>query len=268
MDPELDIAVAIAGRSALQKTGAGTMRFSGTRANTYSGLTTVNGGILALNKTPGVNAIPATLTIGGGTVRLDAANQIADASTVTVSGGALDLQTNNEAVSTVTLADGSIAGSGGTLTATAGAFDVRRGSVSAKLSGTVGLTKTTADTVTLSTANTYTGGTTINAGTLEVGAGASLKGNVSVSSGGRFQPDNPAALESTASLTLADAPGPAPSSSTSVARRSLARSILARPRRPKALGVERVLPPGTSTPPSLAPDCSTSRRVAQPPRQR
>ena len=173
VDPELDIAVAITGSYALQKSGAGTMRLSGGSANTYNGLTTVSGGILALNKTPGANAIPAALTISGGTARLDAADQIANSSAVTVSGGALNLQANKYTVSTLTLIDGSISGSGGTLTATASAFDVRKGSVTAKLGGAVGLTKTTADTLTLSGANTYSGNTAISAGTLAlVGSGS------------------------------------------------------------------------------------------------
>ena len=65
---------------------------------------------------------------------------------------------------------GSITGSGtSTLTSTA-TFDVRNGLVSAILGGSVGLTKTTANTVTLSGVNTYTGATTISTGTLRLGA--------------------------------------------------------------------------------------------------
>jgi autotransporter-associated beta strand protein len=205
VDPELDITVAITGSYALLKSGAGTMRLSGGSANTYNGLTTVNGGILALNKTAGVNAIPAALTISSGMVRLDAANQIADSSALTVSGGTLNLQANNDTVSTVTLTDGSITGSGGTLTVTGGPFDVRKGSVSAKFGGSMGLTKTTADTVTLSGANTYSGSTTISGGALLVngsfGSGAVtvqntatlggtgiIGGAITVQSGGTLAP--------------------------------------------------------------------------------
>ena len=188
VDPELDIAVAITGSSALQKSGAGTMRLSGGSANTYNGLTTVTGGILALNKTPGMNAIPAALTITGGAVRLDAANQIANSSAVTVSGGALNLQANDDTVTTVTLSDGSISGTGGTLTATASAFDMRKGSVTAKLGGFVGLSKTTADTVTLGGANTYCGITTISAGTLALAGSGSIANSPTntVASGATF----------------------------------------------------------------------------------
>ena len=60
---------------------------SGSSGNTYSGLTTVNGGIVRLAKTPG-NAVPGDLTIASGTVFLDNNNQIGDAAVLTVGPGA------------------------------------------------------------------------------------------------------------------------------------------------------------------------------------
>src|SRR5262245_46156911 len=84
------------GNLALTKAGAGALTLSGTAANDYTGTTTVNGGTMLLNKTAGTNAVPGALVIGDGTgtdtVRLSAANQIADAANVTVnSSGLLDL---------------------------------------------------------------------------------------------------------------------------------------------------------------------------------
>ncbi|MGH7383332.1 MAG: beta strand repeat-containing protein, partial [Candidatus Methylomirabilales bacterium] len=73
----------------------------------------------------------------------------------------------------VQLTSGNINGSGGTLTSST-TFDMQSGSVSAILGGAVGLNKTTAGTVTLSGANTYTGVTTINGGTLSISADANL----------------------------------------------------------------------------------------------
>ena len=114
----------------LTKIGAGTLTLSG--ANTYTGGTTVNLGTLALG----------------------ASNVLADAGNVTITGGTLDVATFNDTVAAVSLRGGVITGTTGVLTSAA-AFDLRDGSVDAILAGSVGLNKTTADTVTLSKANTY-----------------------------------------------------------------------------------------------------------------
>jgi autotransporter-associated beta strand protein len=65
---------------------AGTLDLTGIDDNNYSGLTTVSGGALRLNKSSG-NAIGGNLTItGAGVVNLLASNQIADTATVTLLG--------------------------------------------------------------------------------------------------------------------------------------------------------------------------------------
>jgi autotransporter-associated beta strand protein len=137
----------------LTKIGAGTLTLSG--ANTYAGGTNVNNGTLAL----GAN------------------NVLADAGNVTIAGGTLDVATFNDTVATVSLRGGVITGTTGVLTSTA-AFDLRDGSVDAILAGSVGLNKTTAATVTLSKANTYSGVTNITGGTLVFSAANQL-GNAS-----------------------------------------------------------------------------------------
>ena len=133
----------------LTKVGAGTLTLSG--ANTYLGGTNINNGTLAL----GAN------------------NVLADAGNVTIAGGTLDVATFNDTVATVSLRGGVITGSTGVLTSTA-AYDLRNGTVSAILGGALGLDKTTADTVTLSGANTYSGVTNITGGTLAFSAAANL----------------------------------------------------------------------------------------------
>ena len=78
-----------AASGAVVKTGAGILTFSGTTANTYTGMTTVNAGELDLNKSAGVLAVAGNLTIGDGTggansdiVKLLANGQIATTAAV------------------------------------------------------------------------------------------------------------------------------------------------------------------------------------------
>jgi autotransporter-associated beta strand protein len=145
----------------LNKSGAGNWTLNGTGAD-YSGSTVITAGKLTLG---------ASDVIGTGAV--------------TISGGAiLDLGSNTDSVGAVTLTDGSITGSG-TLTST-DSFAVAKGTISANLAGSVGLTKTTSDTVTLSGANTYTGSTAINAGTLKVN-GTLTNSNASVAGGANLE---------------------------------------------------------------------------------
>jgi fibronectin-binding autotransporter adhesin len=129
---------------ALTKIGAGTLIFSG--ANLYTGLTTVSDGILRYG-------VASALSSGA----------------VTVDGGStFDIMTFSDAVGAVTLIDGTISGTTGVLTGTS--YSVQNGTISAILAGAVTLTKSTTGIVTLSASNSYTGLTTISAGTLKLGA--------------------------------------------------------------------------------------------------
>jgi len=81
---------AITGTGTLTKAGTFTLELNGAAANTYAGVTTVNAGVLLLNKTPGTNAVGGSVTINtGGTLRLAAADQLPGTGTVTLSGGKL-----------------------------------------------------------------------------------------------------------------------------------------------------------------------------------
>lgn len=73
------------GSLALTKVGSGAQTLAGTRPNTYTGLTTVNGGTLNLNKVAGTNAISGSILIGGGILANLQSHQIADTATVTLS---------------------------------------------------------------------------------------------------------------------------------------------------------------------------------------
>src|SRR5207253_678216 len=98
-----------------------------------------------------------TITLDGGAFLLATSSGVSAASSLIIDGATLDLVGHNVAVANVQLTSGRIAGIG-TLSS-ANAFDMRSGSVSANLGGSVGLIKTTSGTVTLSGANTYTGTT-------------------------------------------------------------------------------------------------------------
>src|SRR5215472_17151230 len=154
-----------------------TLTISGAGANTTGSLTKIGGGTLTLS---GANAYTGTTNVNAGTLALGANNVLASSSTVVVNGGTFSISNRSNTVAGVQLASGSITGTTGVLTSTT-AYDVQSGTVSAILAGGVGLNKTTSGTVTLSGNNTYTGTTTISAGTLQVGSGSttgSVAGNI------------------------------------------------------------------------------------------
>ena len=133
----------LSGLGALTKIGNGTLVLSG--VNNYTGLTTVSAGTLQYGINNAVNT-----------------------GNVQVSGGTLDLNGFAGTVGAVTLSGSAIVG--GTLTGTS--FAVQGGTASAILDGSgATLTKSGPGTVILSTANTYTGLTTVSAGTLQLGDG-------------------------------------------------------------------------------------------------
>ncbi len=151
----------------LSKTGTGTLTLGAT--NTYTGLTRVEDG---------------TLKLGGD-------NAINSGGSLVVAGGIFDLAGYDNTFSGVQLLSGTMTDSGRTVSVTVSTstsvtgkltlnndgtadsgrryFDLREGTVSAGLAGTAGLRKTGAGKVTLTSANSYTGATFIDAGTLSIG---------------------------------------------------------------------------------------------------
>lgn len=107
------ISVAIVGNGGLTKAGPGTLTFTGNLANTYAGVTTVNGGVLNLNQTAGTDAITNGLDIQtGGTLTLTANEQIANSSGITMNGGLLSPLTTTETLAYYTQNSGGLSNSG------------------------------------------------------------------------------------------------------------------------------------------------------------
>jgi autotransporter-associated beta strand protein len=155
--------------SVIDVSSAGTtLTISGTATTTTGGLTKNGSGTLLL---AGSNNYTGDTTVNSGILQIGANNRISDSSTLRVNGGTFNMATFNDTVAGVILsANGTISGTNPILTSTSD-FILENGTAAAILAGTVGVNKTTSGTVTLSAANTYSGATTINAGTLQIGNG-------------------------------------------------------------------------------------------------
>ena len=127
----------ISGTGSFAQIGPGTTIL--TAANTYSGGTVINSGMLAVTADANLGAATGGLSFGGGTLQFLSGFTTNRAVTLNAGGGTFDTNGNN-----ATLA-GTISGSGP-------------------------LTKIGAGVLTLSGSSTYSGATSVNAGTLQAGA--------------------------------------------------------------------------------------------------
>ncbi len=142
----LNLSGAITGPGGMTKIGLGTLTYSGSLDNTYAGVTTVNEGILQLNKTIGWAIGDGSLVIGDGLggadsdiVRYTGASiseiNISVPITITAS-GLLDLNNHSDDVGPITLAGGDISTGTGLLEAN-GDFNVLATNRTANVSGNV-----------------------------------------------------------------------------------------------------------------------------------
>ncbi len=178
--------------TSLTKSGTGTWTLSG--ANTYSGATTVSAGVLNLQNATALGSTAAgttvtsgaalqlqnNITVGAEALTLSGTGIASDGALRNISGtntygGLLTLGAAtriNSDSGTLTLSNaGTITGSGFGLTV-GGAGNTTIASILGTGAGT--LTKDGAGTLTLSGANTYTGATTLNAGTLALNSTTAL----------------------------------------------------------------------------------------------
>ena len=142
-----------------------------------------NGGQVAVAAGASLTVTTGTSVTGNGTLNVDPNGSF-------TTGGTLTLDTGGSLI-------------GGPVTAAA--YQLNAGTVSAKLSGSGGVTKDTAGTLTISGDNSYSGGTVVNNGTLIVANASALPSGTSltVGAGGIFAFDPSQAASSVSAAGLA-----------------------------------------------------------------
>ncbi len=167
----LTLSGTISGSGALSKTGTGLLTLSGN--NTFSGATTLSAGTLDLASQNAVKNSTVAMS-GGGTLVFDSS-----------AGGAFTLGGLSAPSAgpgyDIALQDN--AGSPNPVAVTVGGNNAST-TYAGDLSGSGSLTKSGTGMLTLSGTNSYSGGTTVSAGTLQMGAALALSGNLAVGSGG------------------------------------------------------------------------------------
>jgi fibronectin-binding autotransporter adhesin len=149
----VSFATGLSGAGGLVKQGAGTLTL--TAASSYSGGTTVNGGMLKLagGSGQGLLAAGSSLTINGGTLYLSASNQTV----------------------------GALSGTGGTVTLDSSVLTISGAAsapLAANITGSGGLVVQGGSTFVLAGTNSYTGGTTVSAGSTLQSNANSLQGDI------------------------------------------------------------------------------------------
>ncbi|HEX7921922.1 MAG TPA: autotransporter-associated beta strand repeat-containing protein [Bradyrhizobium sp.] len=140
----------ISGSGAFVQSGPGTTILTGT--NSYGGGTTLAAGILSVSSDTNLGAAAGALTFSGGTLQVTGTTFTGTSRTINWGGGGFDI-----------------------------ANAANNFSVSQSLTGNGALTKAGTGTLTLTGSNSYIGGTTISAGTLQLGNGSttgSITGDV------------------------------------------------------------------------------------------
>lgn len=180
----------ISGTGALNKLGSGTLTLSQT--NSYSGGTSINGGTISVATLP---SAAGNSTIGTGNLSIDNGGMLSYTGAnvtfnraITVGSGGGTIQSTSAVVRTLTLSGG-ISNSGALTFDTTGAAPTNITLATSALSGVGSVIKTGLGILTFGVANTYTGTTLVDAGTLRLtnlnglGSGATQSSSTSVTSG-------------------------------------------------------------------------------------
>lgn len=191
---------AVSGGGGFIKSGNATVTMRGAAANTFTGDTQINEGILSLSKSTGITAVAGNLNIGDGTgaagsagVTVASREQIANASAVTIaSDGRLTLNASRtETIGALNATSGTasvVLSTSSTLYVGNGTSPA--GSFAGVISGAGNFRKIGNGTLTLSGANTYAGATTLTSGVLNIRNSTALgtaAGATTVSSGAQLQ---------------------------------------------------------------------------------
>jgi autotransporter-associated beta strand protein len=166
-DVEFQGAFSGAGGAAVRAT-TGRVRLTGASANTQTGATTLESGTLVLAKTGGALALPGDITVSGGRLEFAGNNQIADTATLRLAAGTVEVGGFSDTVKDLVITGGMVSSSGGGALRISTAVDARAGVLDVGIAGSVPLAKTTGGVTELrgSSPNTFTGLTTVGAGTL------------------------------------------------------------------------------------------------------
>ncbi len=156
---------AISGAFNISKVDAGTVNL--TVASTFSGSTSINNGTLQVSQSNALSGTSSTTVNSGGTLDV---NNVTISNDLTLAGGALTATGSAGVSGNITMTAGSTFGGTGTL-ALSGILGESGGSRT--------VTKTGTGTLSLLSSNTYTGATTINAGTMSL-AHANALGNFTI----------------------------------------------------------------------------------------
>jgi autotransporter-associated beta strand protein len=177
------LATALSGSGQLQKAGAGTLLLSA--VNTNTGTNTVHAGSLKLD---------TGASLGTGKLQ--------------VNGGALDLNGQNQSVADLAGAGGTVtnraASTLSTLTVTPTSSSTTFGGTITDNAGSVAVVKAGTTTLALTGNNTYSGGTTVNGGTLLINSDASLgatSGSLTIN-GGTLNVTSPVTLDAARGVVI------------------------------------------------------------------
>ena len=180
----------ISGNGTVNQLGTGTTTLTGN--NSYTGTTTISAGTLQIGNGGASGTLGTTNVIDNGTLALNRSDVVTLGNTISGTGafiqkgtGTTTLTGNNSYTGTTTISAGTLqignGGASGTLGTTNvidnGTLALNRSDVVTlgnTISGTGAFIQKGTGTTTLTGNNSYTGTTTISAGTLKLGAGASL----------------------------------------------------------------------------------------------